>query len=113
MKMKKTTLAVTLIISVLATYFLVSEVNAQMMGPGMGPGMMGWGGWGMGWIFMIIFWGLIIVGLIFLIRWLAGLTGSRAPYDKTHDSALEILKQRYAKGEINKEEFDQKKRDLM
>ena len=54
-----------------------------------------------------------IVGLIFLIRWLAGLTRSRAPYDKTHDSALEILKQRYAKGEINKDEFEEKKRDLM
>ena len=76
-----------------------------------GPGMMGWG-W-FGWIFMIIFWGLIIVGLIFLIRWLAGLSWSRASIDKPHDSALEILKQRYAKGEINKEEFDQKKRDLM
>ena len=73
-----------------------------------GPGMMGWG-----WIFMIIFWGLIIVGLIFLIRWLAGLSRSRALYDKTHDSALEILKQRYAKGEINKDEFEEKKRDLM
>ena len=78
-----------------------------------GPGMMGWGSWGFGWIFMIIFWGLIIVGLVFLIRWLAGLSRSRASYDKTQDSALEILKQRYAKGEINKEEFDQKKRDLM
>jgi len=77
-----------------------------------GPGMMGWGWWGMGWIFMIIFWGLIIVGLIFLIRWLAGLSRARAPYEKTHDSALEILKQRYAKGEIDREEFDQKKRDL-
>ncbi len=78
-----------------------------------GPGMMNWGWWGMGWIFMIIFWGLIIVGLIFLIRYLAGLTRSRAPYEKTHDSALDILKQRYARGEINKEEFEQKKRDLM
>ena len=78
-----------------------------------GPGMMGWGGWGMGWIFMIIFWGLIIVGLIFLIRWLAGLSRSRPSYDKTQDSALDVLRQRYAKGEINKEEFDQKKRDLM
>ena len=57
--------------------------------------------------------GMVGVGLIFVIRWLAGLSRSRAPYDKTHDSALEILKQRYAKGEINKDEFEEKKRDLM
>jgi len=74
---------------------------------GMGPGMM-WGWWGVGWIFMIIFWGLLIVGLIFLIRHLIG----AAKASKGEESALEILKKRYARGEINKEEFEQKKRDL-
>jgi len=109
--MKRMTLP--LIILPFITYVLMSQAGAQMMGRGMGPDMMGWGWWGMGWIFMIIFWGLIIVGLIFLIRWLAGLTRPRASYDKTHDSALDILKQRYAKGEINKDEFEEKKNDLM
>jgi putative membrane protein len=87
-----------------------------MMGPGMmGPGMMGWGWWGgwFGWIFMIIFWALVIVGLIFLIKWLASFSRSGVSYGKEQDSALDILKQRYAKGEINREEFDQKKKDLM
>ncbi len=102
-----------LMILAFATYALVSRASAQMMGPAWGPDMMGWGWWGMGWIFMIIFWGLIIVGLIFLIKWLAGLSRSRPPIDKPHDSALEILRQRYAKGEINKDEFEEKKRDLM
>ncbi len=73
----------------------------------MGPWMM-WG-LGMGGIFMIIFWGLIILGVIFLIRWLAGMTKTT----KSEESALDILKKRYARGEINKEEYEQKKRDLL
>ncbi len=75
---------------------------------GMGPGMM-WGWWGMGWIFMIIFWGLIVLGLVFLIRWIFGMSKGI----KVEDSPLDILKKRYARGEIDKEEFEQKKKDLL
>jgi len=46
--------------------------------------------------------------LIFLIRHLVG----AAKASKSEESALEILKKRYARGEINKEEFEQKKKDL-
>ena len=75
----------------------------------MGPGMMGFGwGWFMP-IFMIIFWGLVIWGIVALVR---GLSGSRGPDSSTADSALEVLKRRYARGEINKEEYEEKKRDL-
>jgi putative membrane protein len=63
----------------------------------------------MGWILMIIFWGLVVVGLIFLIRWLVGMSKTARP----EESALDILKKRYARGEINKEEFEQKKKDLL
>ena len=67
------------------------------------------GAWGFGMMFMMgLFWVLVIVGIVLLIRWLPGQgKESRA------DSALEILRQRYARGEINKEEFEAKKKDLM
>ncbi|MCZ6551988.1 MAG: SHOCT domain-containing protein [candidate division NC10 bacterium] len=68
-----------------------------------------WGAWGIGMMFMmIVFWGLVIVALVLGIRWL--ITQGKEP---RADSSLEILKRRYARGEIDKEEFEAMKRDLM
>ncbi len=80
---------------------------------GMGPGMMG--GWGMGWfggIFMIVFWILILVGLVFVIRWLIQATGKKGESGQRGSRAMEILKERYARGEIDKAQFEAMKRDL-
>ena len=67
-----------------------------------------WGAWGFGMMFvMLVFWVLVIVGIVVAIRWLVG-----QGRERRHDSALEILRQRYARGEINKEEFEAKRRDL-
>jgi len=60
-------------------------------------------GMGFGFIFIIVFWILIILGLIAIVKYIKG---------KEPESALEILKKRYAKGEISKEEFEEKKKDL-
>jgi putative membrane protein len=77
----------------------------------MGPGMMGGFGWVFGPIFMVLFWGLIIWGIVALVRGVSRPSGSdSAP--PTADSALEILKRRYARGELNKEEYEEKKKDL-
>jgi putative membrane protein len=57
---------------------------------------------------MLLFWFLVIAGLILAVRWFLNDQKER----RGSDSALEILRQRYARGEINKEEFDAKKRDL-
>ena len=80
----------------------------------MGPGMMG--NWGMGWfgmIFMMVFWVLVIVGLVFLIKWLIQATrGGGDMAGRSRSTALDILKERYARGEIDKAEFEEKKRDL-
>jgi putative membrane protein len=68
-----------------------------------------WGPWGIGMmLMMLVFWGLIIVGVVLGIRWLV--TQGKGPQG---DSPLDILKRRYARGEINKEEFEAKKRDLL
>jgi putative membrane protein len=83
-------------------------------GWGMGPGMMG--NWGMGWfgmIFMMVFWVLVIVGLVFLIKWLIQTTSSGKASEQTGSRAIEILKERFARGEIDKAEFESKKKDLL
>ena len=79
------------------------------------PMMPNWGGsWGGGFWFgpvlMILFWLIIIVGAVFIIYALVNPQRSVPP--SAGESALEILKSRYAKGEINKEEFEEKKKDL-
>lgn len=79
----------------------------------MGPGMMwGWGGW-IGMIFMIIFWILVIAGAIYLIKWLVGNFQKNRDSSPGTNRALEILKERYARGEISREEFNKAKQDLL
>lgn len=65
-------------------------------------------GWGFGGgIMMIIFWVAIILLVVWTVKELAGKSGK-----ESSDSALEILRQRYAKGEMSKEEFETKKSEL-
>lgn len=79
---------------------------------GQGPG--GWGpmmhyGFGYGGMFMwIIF--LIVIGL--LIYFIVQSQKTKGQMPTQHESPLDILKRRYAKGEISKEDFDRMKRDL-
>lgn len=56
---------------------------------------------------MLLFWAILITGTVPGIRWLVA--QGRAP---GKDTALEILRERYARGEINRDEFEARKRDL-
>ena len=58
---------------------------------------------GFGGLFMLIFWGLIIYGVVMLFR--------HNNHSKK-DRAIDILKERYAKGEITKDQFESMKKDL-
>ena len=70
----------------------------------------GWGmGFGFGWFLMILFWALLILGIVYLVKLIAG---SSKKQDK-QETAIDILKKRYAKGEISKEEFEKIRDDLM
>ncbi len=67
---------------------------------------MGWGWIGLGMVHMLVFWVLVILGIVALTRWLAG-RGSDGSA-----RAIDILKARYARGEITKEQFEQIRRDI-
>jgi len=77
----------------------------------------GWGGgYGMmpfGWIFMVLWWVIVIAVIVWVIRAIFG-RGRRNYWQEWHGEKgpLEILKERYAKGEIDKSEYDEKKKDL-
>lgn len=78
-----------------------------MMGP------YGWygvgGGWmAVGWAIMVLFWVLVIVGVVALVRVAVhGVDRGARP-----ETPMDILRRRYAAGEISREEFEQMARDL-
>jgi len=76
---------------------------------GQGYGMMN-GGWFGGGIFMLLFWGVVIVGGFYLVRML--MNQSKTAARTSDNTAMEILKQRYARGEISHEEFEKMKANL-
>lgn len=102
---------------------LAPLLGGGIMGWGMpGPGMMGWpggpaargvGGWdlamALGGLAMLAFWGVAILGSILLLR---ALTGAGRSPTLPQDLALDILKRRYAAGELTREQYDEMRRVL-
>ena len=78
-----------------------------------GPRMMG-GGWFMGPIMMIVFLAVAVIVVMLIVRWMSGSNHGHtqihaAPPTRT---AVDILKDRFARGEIDKEEFEERRRIL-
>jgi uncharacterized membrane protein len=71
----------------------------------MGSWPFSWFGMGFGLLYMVLFWGLIIWLIVWLINKYSKQTGKI-------ESAMEILNKRYAKGEINKKQFESMKKEI-
>jgi len=86
------------------------NTHYDMMNYGLG----GYGSFGGG-LVMVLFWVLVVAGIVALVRYTSrddrthSTPSSPSPQ---HNSAMDILKERYARGEIEKEEFETKKKDL-
>ncbi len=65
-------------------------------------------GMGFGWIFAVLVWVVILIGLAALGRWFFFGTGRLGSQDRP----LDILKRRYARGEITREEYERMRRDI-
>jgi len=103
----------------------LSNGEKNAWGGMMGRNMLGWGGmpfygW-FGWIIAVVFWTLIILAIVYLVRYLFWgsyddkrmWTEERAKNKtKKEDSAITILRERYAKGEIEKKEYEEKMKEL-
>lgn len=82
-----------------------------------GHHMMSWsGGWPamvFGPLFMILLLAALVAITVLLVRWLGGPWRGRGPHESHPGrTPLDILKERYARGEIDKEEFEERRRIL-
>jgi len=94
-----------------------AERSPEGYGYGYGGHMMDWGGgwYGMifGPLFMILVLVAVIVAVVLLVRWLGGpWHGTPSHHVPPGRAPLDILKERFARGEIDKEEFEERRRIL-
>jgi putative membrane protein len=95
-------------------YAIASSTEIKMYMHGDWGHMMGWGGMMFAGIGMLLFWGIVIVLVVLLVRgYMGGSPSHLLPRSsRSGSTALDILKERYAKGEISKEEYQERKKTL-
>ncbi len=117
--MQNTTTILIIVLVVVLVLFLFGGVGMMgfggfgMMNGGMMNGMMGGYGYGfnpLGAILSLVSWALIIAGIVLLVVWFVRNAGKTTGV--SDQAPHEILKARYARGEITKEQYDAIKRDL-
>ena len=102
-----------LLIALLIFLLIAASWPLGMMGPfGMGPWFMGRGRVGMplfwiGGVIRLVFWGVFVIAVLRLIGPRAGGSARSTP-----ESALDILKRRYAAGDLTREQYEQRRRDV-
>lgn len=102
-----------LTLTALPALLVTGQAGAQPVNDGpMGWGG-GWGHMGGGGIFMLVFWIAILVGIFWVVtRLMRAGTDRRDTVDR-ENAALDILDQRYARGEIDKEEYQARRTDIL
>ena len=104
-----TAVLATVLLPVAALANGAGEEGARFYG---GHGMMGgWGGWFIGPIMMILFLAAFVALIVFAVRWASG-PGQAGPSSPSQRTPLDILKDRFARGEIDAEEFESRRRVL-
>lgn len=106
------------VLLVILALVLVPLLWGTVMMSAMGPGMMGggWGGWD-GWSpwrgLLTIFSTLLVIGGIAVIGWWAfGRTGGQEASGRAGNGARRVLDERYARGELTREQYQQMRNDL-
>ena len=104
-----------LVLATIASQFVLAA------SPAFAQGERGWR-WGDGWwgfghmmyggVGMLVFWGVIVLLIVLVARALGGFGSAREPSGPSRQTALEILQERYARGEIDQQEYEERRKTL-